>query len=393
MSASTLSFQALDTLFFRESRPFEAIGGSELSSLFPPPPRTLMGAVRTAIGDALGADWNLFGDAKENYTLPDGRKLYDLIGYGDKLGGLSLHGIWLTLNGERLYPAPLFLLQHGEEYKRLKIGEAKKGASNNLGNTRLPELPDKVASGQPLENTWLTAAGLDAVLCGNVPTKDQIYSAGQLFEREPRLGIARNNDTRTAIDGLLYQSEHVRPKNDLTIEADISGLPDNFGITRKMVRLGAEGRLAGIQSKPSCSHPASPQPDTNSRGLILMLMSTAHLKQRWLPDGFNEQPEIQNGITVWRGVVEGIALTLHSAVIGKAQREGGWNMAIRAPRPAESLVPAGSAYYCTVDNGNHAEAIAALHGKQIGSDQNLGRGIIFCGLWQQNEFNLSGEQQ
>src|SRR3990167_7397932 len=143
MSASTLSFQALDTLFFRESRPFEAIGGSELSSLFPPPPRTLMGAVRTAIGDALGADWNLFGDAKENYTLPDGRKLYDLIGYGDKLGGLSLHGIWLTLNGERLYPAPLFLLQHGEEYKRLKIGEAKKGASNNLGNTRLPELPDK----------------------------------------------------------------------------------------------------------------------------------------------------------------------------------------------------------------------------------------------------------
>lgn len=385
MSASTLSFQALDTLFFRESRPFEAIGGSELSSLFPPPPRTLMGAVRTAIGDALGADW-------ETFKTSSGKDLKAFIGDATGYSPLALTGLWLSHDGKRLYPTPLFLLQHGEEYKRLRIGEAKTGASNNLGNTRLPELPDKVASGQPLENTWLTAEGLDAVLRGNVPAKEQIYSAGMLFEREPRLGIARNNDTRTVIDGLLYQSEHVRPKNNLTIEADISGLPDNFGITRKMVRLGAEGRLAGIQTKCYCAHPGGTKPDAHSRGLILILMSSAHFKSGWSPDGFNEEPEIKNGVTVWRGVLEGIALTLHSAVIGKAQREGGWDMASRAPRPAESLVPAGSAYYCTVDNGNLVEAIAALHGKQIGSDQNLGRGIIFCGLWQQNEFNLSGEQ-
>ena len=386
MSISTLSFQALDTLFFRESRPFEAIGGSELSSRFPPPPRTLMGAVRTAIGDALGADWTTL-------KAGGGKDLKEFIGDANDYGPLALAGIWLSHEGKkRLYPAPLFLLQLGEEYKRLRIGEAKKGASNHLGNTRLPELPDKVESGQPLENTWLTSAGISAVLCGNIPAKKQIYSAGRLFGREPRLGIARNNDTRTVIDGLLYQSEHVRPMN-LTIEADISGLPDNLFNTGKMVRLGAEGRLAGIQSKASCPHPASPQSDTSSRGLILMLMSTAHFKQGWLPDGFNEPPEIQNGITVWRGILEGIALTLHSAVIGKAQREGGWDMASRAPRPAESLVPAGSAYYCTVDDGKLEQAITALHGKQIGKDQNLGRGIIFCGLWQQSEFNLSGEQQ
>ena len=61
-TAKTLRLTAFDTLFFRESRPFDAIGGSELASVFPPPPRTVLGAVRSAIGDALGADWKQFHD-------------------------------------------------------------------------------------------------------------------------------------------------------------------------------------------------------------------------------------------------------------------------------------------------------------------------------------------
>lgn len=63
MTVTTLRFTALDTLFFRESRPYETIGGSELGSVFPPPPRTVAGAIRTAIGESLDADWKAFKKA------------------------------------------------------------------------------------------------------------------------------------------------------------------------------------------------------------------------------------------------------------------------------------------------------------------------------------------
>ena len=58
-------FDPLDTWFFREARGFETSGHNELSSLFPPPARTVAGALRTLIGEQQGADWARFPDADE----------------------------------------------------------------------------------------------------------------------------------------------------------------------------------------------------------------------------------------------------------------------------------------------------------------------------------------
>ena len=52
--ARSWRFAAFDSWFFRESRPFDSIGGAQLASHFPPPSRTLAGAVRTSIGDFCG---------------------------------------------------------------------------------------------------------------------------------------------------------------------------------------------------------------------------------------------------------------------------------------------------------------------------------------------------
>ena len=65
----TWRFNAFDTWFFRESRPMDSIGGSELASLFPPPATTLAGAVRTAIGEHLRVDWSRFQDDQEYANL------------------------------------------------------------------------------------------------------------------------------------------------------------------------------------------------------------------------------------------------------------------------------------------------------------------------------------
>lgn len=391
----TLRFTALDTLFFRESRPFDAIGGSELASVFPPPPRTVLGAVRTAIGDALGADWNQFR-GNVNYTLPNGRKLRDIIGYGDDLGSISLNGIWLSLNEKCLYPAPLFL-RHREKkeapFYRLRISSAVR---TNVGTVRLPEAPDKKEGYRSLEGAWLTRAGLEKVLKGDIPDDGEIHKHKDLFTEEPRLGIARDNSKRTAEKSLLYQTCHIRPKSDLAIEANITGL-DDLNIESRIVRLGGEGRMADITSVKRPDIPAKPEvKKDDTRGLILVLLTPARFgdgEYGWLPPGCTK-PDRVNGVDVWRGKIEGVSLTLHAAVLGKAQREGGWDMAERKPRDVQSLIPSGSSYYCTVDNGDIPAAITALHGKQIGNDPKLGRGVIVCGLWNQREFcDQQGEKE
>lgn len=108
----TLQFSAVDTLFFRETRPMESQG--ELQSVFPPSVRTLAGAVRSWIGEYTNVDWHDFekknkAHQKDNSQPP--HELRKIIGFGDYLGGLKFQGAWLNLNGQRLYPAPLNLMK------------------------------------------------------------------------------------------------------------------------------------------------------------------------------------------------------------------------------------------------------------------------------------------
>ena len=390
MSVATMRFTALDTLFFKESRPFETIGGSELASLFPPPPRTVAGAIRTAIGDSLNADWHAFR-RDENYTV-GGFKLRELIGYNEGLGRLSFKGIWLVSGVERLYPAPLYLLHKDDAFARLRIDED--AVQTHLGRVRLPAIPKECEGFRPVENLWLTRSGMERVLAGNVPASSDIRVLNDLYDEEPRLGIARNNHSRTVFKGLLYQSRHIRPKRkpQLYIETDIAGLGD-LQLGRRLVRLGAEGRMAGIERVATPEFPAAPASTSEHQGVILTLLTPARFKNNsWLPDGF--LPREIDGVDVWQGTINNIRLTIRAAVTGKAMREGGWDMAKHAPRPAQSLIPAGSAWYCTVDDHDLARAVKDLHQQRVGEDAELGRGLIACGLWDKKHSTTSnrGEQ-
>ncbi|MFM2319179.1 MAG: hypothetical protein RLZZ215_1800 [Pseudomonadota bacterium] len=382
---TTLRLTAFDTLFFRESRPFESIGGSELVSVFPPPPRTVLGAIRAAIGDAMGVNWQTF---KENQAVRD------IIGYGDDLGKLSLNGIWLSRcleddKHERFYPAPLYLLRKKEgestaAFARLQIG---KPTRTYLGNVRLPALPADKFGFKPLENDWVTAGGLAKILAGKSDlTKNELISGKDLFERETRLGIARNNETRAVQTGLLYQASHIRPKQVLSLEVEVVGVPEI--LSNRVLRLGAEGRMAGLEIvdfPQESTLPVAPTPTTDTKGLIITFLTPARFADgSWVLPGFTESG---SETKYWMGEIKGIALTLHAAVIGKAQREGGWDMAQHKPRDMQSFIPAGSSYYVELADREQLDAaIKTLHGLRIGEDIQLGRGIIVCGLWNKQEF-------
>lgn len=225
-------FDPLDSWFFREARAFDTSGSHELSSLFPPPARTVAGAIRTLIGEMQEVDWERFAQAGE---YPD---LKRQIGVNDDLGLLKITGPYPLWKGERLYPVPLHLLAKDKQYVFLKPGEP---VACDLGKVQLPEKPkDSLLGAKPLESAWLNSTDLQRVLCGQFP--ETVYRSSELYDEEPRLGIARNNAQRTAVDGLLYQTRHLRPRPELSIGATVSGIPAELHPDHGVIRFGGEGR-------------------------------------------------------------------------------------------------------------------------------------------------------
>lgn len=371
----TLIFNATDTLFFRESRPFE--GSAELQSVFPPSMQTVAGAVRTFIGNEQGVQWHDF---------KPGHELTKIIGYGDDLGSLSFKGVWLSLNNERLYPAPVLLMRrlvdNQAKLSRLRLSEETLWC--DLGKqVRFGKLEKDEQGSKPLENTWLTAAGLSEVLQGNCPEVNQIFSEDELYEKESRLGIARDNVARVTKQGMLYQTQHIRPKDNLSIEVDVSGLPDSLP-DNTILRLGGEGRSASLNIRQQNNKLSdSPKANKHTKGLILYLLTPLKHQQdtkQWQPlPGFIKEEQAEQ--TIWIGVINGIALELHSAVTGKSTRNGGWDLANRKPRTANSLIPAGSAFFCKVKSGDINAALKKLHNSQLGEQTEYGLGHIVAGLW------------
>lgn len=359
-------FEPLDSWFFREARAFDTSGSHELGSLFPPPARTVAGAVRTLIGEMQNVDWERFACDGEYADLKQ------MIGVGDDLGPLQISGPYPLWNKERLYPAPLHLLAQEKQYVFLKPGDP---VECDLGKVRLPEKPKAGPPGaKPLESAWLDGADLQRVLCGQFPEK--VYRSSELYDEEPRLGIARNNAQRTAHEGLLYQTRHLRPRPELSMGVTVSGIPSELYPVHGITRFGGEGRPSAVivDDVP----PLLVAPKAQSQNLLLMLLTHADFGgDGWLP-GF--EPDTQGDVKVWRGPLHGIDLILHSAVLGKAAREGGWDLLRKQPRPVRSLIPAGSGYFCTV-TGDPKAAMDALHGQHIGNDTALGRGELAVGFW------------
>ncbi len=368
----------MDTWFFREAKPFDTLGAPELASQFPPPAATVSGALKTLIGRQQGIDWRQFRPRNN----PDAAVNPDYA----RLAQLKLCGPFLSLDGQVLFPVPAFLLyQASLGYRRLVIG--KTPVETDLGKVRLPELPADCRNQgfKPLDNAWITLDGLNALLAGDLPDSSAIKMAKELYSPESRLGIGRDNQTGCvkAEDRLLYQTCHIRPRDGVGLMAGIAGV--DADLKPEAIRLGGEGRLSLMAATGQALElPARPQANAQTSGLILLLLTPADLDSCWRLPGCKAQcPDDRwnDENKTWRLTLQGVELNVQSAILGKPRREGGWHLAERKPRRVEGLVPAGSAWFCTVDNMPLQQAIEALHLAQIGDGQPMGRGLLAVGLW------------
>lgn len=387
MSRQRWLFQAVDTWFFREARAHEAVGVGQLDSQFPPPVSTLMGAVRTALGDLAGIDWQRFATEQEYFNW---------LGDGGQLGAMSVNGPHLYLADKPLYAVPADLLagmgdDAQQQFSRLRIGEPVR---SDLGFVALPELNDAPLGSKPLAGVWLTSAGMARWQAGECPRQDQLVWRKDHISNEPRLGIGRDNRTATVQEGLLYQTLHLRFHSDseLRIGLELDGVPEEVAGRLPSVtglRLGGEGREAHVSIEPLHASQVADVPHTESgdRGLILMLETPGVFltdgQAQWCLPGFTAVQNEAGLTTHWQGSIADVELKLISVAMDRSQRVGGWDQRQRKPKAVTSRVAPGSLFYCELADPSAGlqGALEALEGQQVGEDQAWGMGRLRVGRW------------
>ena len=365
-----MQLEPVDTWFFRDGTPFVAGGVPQygVTSLFPPHPPTVAGALRAAL--AITRGWN--GRAR----WP--RYICDILGDGpENLGVLALDGPFLLTDEQPLFRAPRHLLGKGDSNgwtpcTFLRPGQA---VACDLGDAvQLPEAQDPeshLANLRAGDKEWLTHQGLNDVLRGKIPASTEIVSDKNLWSMETRIGLERDRSTRAAKEGMLYTAQQVRLQASVSLGMCVSGLPQDWNLPfDKLMPLGGEGRLAECRAWNAESLFDSWPVHPSSGHVALIALSPLDL------DGIdvcNQQPLAHAG-----------GLRLVSACLDRPQRVGGWDSLRRRPLPLRSVWGPGSVLFCEIQEpARFQEAVVSAGGGliRVGARQQLGFGLVALGVW------------
>jgi len=376
---TTLILRPHDTLFLRDGRPFNQ-GDQEQTAagIFPPYPPTVVGAVRAALARASGWNGGAWPAALQA-ALGDG---VDWSRGDDPLGPLRFTGPFVLQDGKPLFPAPLCLLvkRSGDgvgEAVRLAPGEA---LDCDLGRgIRLPQKVEPLDGGKTPEDAWIDAAGLRAVLDGNVLQGSSFVLQDALWKSEARVGIARDPRTGTTQEGALYAAAHVRLNKSVALGVGVGGA-DADGIIGTLAPLGGEGRSVWIEAGTMPALPAATELTPDADGVLRY--SVILLTPAFFGDAEDYWP--QPGGTIRDGAVAALPGRIVSACVGKPLAVGGWDGEARTPLPLRLLAPAGSVWFLEAVAGD-IPAVLARHGQGIGRATAWGFGLAVIGHWQRGE--------
>jgi len=354
-----LFIEPTDVLLFRDGRSFSAgAGDHRATGVFPPPPPTVYGALRSALLSELDAevgpnDFGLSGSAAR------------VVGTQAQPGALSIARSALarrTADGiERLYPVPNDVLTRkahrhldagARDYTRLRPQPERAGATN---------LPDAV---EPLgyeedgvftnTNGYLPETAFRHLLQDETEAATQLLESDELFLSEPRTSVAVGEDG-TAREGLLFTVDFTRPKADgeetigltVSLENDKGLLPD-----AGWLRLGGEARSArysGLDAPPDGGTGELNDAIRQNDGRFMLALTTpVAFDNGWRPDAVGADGT---------GAIAGCAVQLRGAAVGRYEPLGGWDLAEGRPKSTRRAVPAGSAYFFKLYDPSDADRL------------------------------------
>jgi CRISPR-associated protein Cmr3 len=203
-----------------------------------------------------------------------------------------------------------------------------------------------------------------------------------LADKEPKVGLARDNQTRANLDGMLFAIAPIRLRTGVSLRLRVSGIkPEHLPDQPFLQKLGGEGKLARIEVNAAAITMPAPQVSTDANKIRFKLVFTQPALMPvagWLPEGF--QAIKQNGVDVWQGPLNGCTVTLISACIGKPIKLGGWDLQQHQSKGHRAYIPAGSVYFCEAQ-ASDADAIIRLHDTKLGLNTQYGFGHVLVGRW------------
>jgi CRISPR-associated protein Cmr3 len=345
---SSLHISALDTLFFKDGKPFSMGEETWANGVFPPFPSVFYGGLRS-IWFAQASNLALIANATNDRSQTNDQSL-----------NLQITGLLPTINGELFFPAPNDL--YG----------IKRGPENEAHKLKCIPKPGELITDyhhecllQTKEITKVEELGGKALLCRhsfetylqNTCDNFQVTRLSEYVLSEPKVGIGRNQNTRTTEPGQLYR---VAMRRLHSIVKDGGGKPFGFALQYKgldlpptgLSRFGAE--IKAIEYEAYSGDWNIPCPVQQGEPCFKIYLATPAVFE----EGFYPK--------TWFDIN---GLTLLTAAFGRVQHIGGFDMKEVRPKPMRKAVPAGTVYYVRAANGFSQPLKEALHS---GSVYNLG---------------------
>lgn len=355
-----IKIDAVDTLFFKDGKPFTM--GEEVwaSSMFPPPPSVIYGALRS----------HYFGLHPEEISKANTAE--------DPTKDLVLNFFGILVDGKLMFPTPLDLLFRKDanpgEDNLLKTGLVEFNGVSNYAYKYLlrSEQSEKVDS---VSGSYINLLSLKEYLSKSEGTLNAL-PLSQFISNEPKTGIGRSNSTRSAEDGKLFRTGMKRPsvKGDsgeikLSFIVDFSGLElPGEGI----MKLGGEGKAATYSAFTGYElpEPVSSLSTSSNEELLLKLYFASHAI-------------FDSGSVISGKLIDSLGKTVEviASATGRAVNIGGFDLKHNKPKEMKKAIPAGSVYFLKITNPNH-DNIKSLHGSNLSTPEfaKQGYGTVLVGV-------------
>lgn len=348
----------LDTLFFRDGRPFSMGSETWAEPIFPPYPSTVYGAIRA---------WLI--SEKGGYERFKKGELEQELGTPSKKGSMRIIGPIVALDNVPYFPVPNDLLKEKGGDKTNIVDIIPKNALVISDYELEYLLLNKTDKQLDEAEGFLWIGEIKDYLSGRKEELN-ITENKKIYEKELKTGIKRSRKTLTSEEGHLYRIPMIRIKEKAGLIVKIEGV--SHVSDEGVIQLGGEGKAAKIEKIGEIIDILKEieNIELNSEIFKIYLATPAIFEKGWIPNWINESS--------FEGQYNGIKLKLIACSIGKYKLIGGWDMAKRKPKPMYKAVPAGSVYYFKILDNTPSERIKKVfHLKNI-SDINSEEGYGLC---------------
>jgi len=363
MIKQTIQITPLDTVFFKDGKPFSMGDDTWASGVFPPYPSVIYGAIRSAFL------------AQNAETTVD-----NII---ERTENLKILNLYLLLGGEPAMPIGADMIKYKVKYSDKRFKEFKNpkyleltsfaNSSNQLDQALIAGesyKADKYEGGGYLQDT----AFIDYLAYDD----DEIIASAlsNYMTSEPKIGIGRNDRLKSTEDGLLYRVgmqrlAHANKNNHIRIAVEFEGLPEKLE-DKGIIKIGAEGKTADYFTISTSINLELSIDDITSDTIRVYLATPAiYTDGGWEPSWMKARQ------------FEGIGFELLTCALGKPIPIGGYDLKESKPKTMYKAVPAGSVYYLKTES---VEAARELAQKLMDAQSNFSKTITDGALWIEQGF-------